>query len=123
MRKHWEPTEVMPSECELSHQVLQDLGRRILSGTGEDALLSRRIKVLQLLFRDVDDGQRPVICLVVDGKEYLFKCEMPQSKMVTTLSRLVDGGTEVNFLQTVGLLFKHRRQLCNNPEVLVQVQK
>jgi hypothetical protein len=64
----------MPSEYELSHQVLQNLGRLILVRTRETAALSRRIVVFQLLIPNVDDGQRLVRRLVVDRKEYLFKC-------------------------------------------------
>jgi hypothetical protein len=65
----------MPSEYELSHQVLQNLGRLILVRTRETAALSLRIVVFQLLIPNVDDGQRPVRRLVVDRKEYMFKCD------------------------------------------------
>jgi hypothetical protein len=65
----------MPSEYESSHQILQNLGRLILVRTRETAVLSRMIVVFQLLIPNVDDGQRPVRRLVVDRKEYLFKCD------------------------------------------------
>jgi hypothetical protein len=65
----------MPSEYELSHQVLQNLGRLMLVRTRETAALFRRIVVFQLLIPNVDDSQRPVRRLVVDRKEYLFKCD------------------------------------------------